>query len=198
MPLFICLLRGVNVGGNKKLKMSDLKAICESFGCTNVRTHLQSGNVVVNAKSDPTKRLEAALAAAGVESKVVVRTPDELRAVIAANPFPKQATDDPGHLLVAFLTGPVKKEAQTAFLALAKGEQVHFGDGGGTPPGQPPGRRRSGTPASSPAPREIYIYFPNGAGTSKLAAALTEKKLGVVPTARNWNTVTALAAMAEG
>jgi uncharacterized protein (DUF1697 family) len=158
---WVCLLRGVNVGGNKKVKMDALRATFESLGYTNVRTVLQSGNVIFDAKARP-RDLETHLG-----TQVVLRTVAEIRAVIAANPYPKEAADDPGHLLVVFLSAPLpsdeplRKTATDAEKFVAKG-------------------------------KEIYIHFGDGAGRSKLAQILTEKKLGVVCTARNWNTVNKL------
>ena len=154
------LLRGVNVGGNRKLKMEDLRATVESLGYTNVRTLLQSGNVLFDAKKKPdVAKLEQALG-----TSVLLRSTDEIQAVIDANPVPKEAEDDPGRLLVVFLSGALKDDAPLRKVATAAEKFVVKG-------------------------REIYIHFGDGAGRSKLAASLTEKKLGVVCTARNWNTV---------
>ncbi len=171
MSTFIGLLRGVNVGGHKKLRMSDLKSACESLGMNDVRTYLQSGNVVFRGKKSGLA--EAIRERTGVETKVILRTPEELREVIAANPFEDEARRDPGRLLVFFLEKPLAREAEEALRKASGPERIHL------------------------AERELYIYFPNGAGASKLMTALTEKKLGVVATARNWNTVTALLRMAE-
>jgi uncharacterized protein (DUF1697 family) len=158
---YVCLLRGVNVGGHKKVKMEELRKTFESLGYTNVRTVLQSGNVLFDAKARP-RDLESHLG-----TPVVLRTTDEIRKVIAANPFPQEAEDDPGHLLVVFLSTPLPSDEIL---------------------------RKTATPAEKFVVHghEIYIYFGNGAGRSKLADSLTEKKLGVVPTARNWNTVNKL------
>lgn len=154
------LLRGVNVGGNRKLKMDDLRSTVEGLGFTNVRTLLQSGNVLFDAKKKPdAARLEEALGTA-----VLLRSTDEIQSVIDANPFPEEAEDDPGRLLVVFLSGALKDDAVLRKTATAAEKFVVKG-------------------------REIYIHFGDGAGRSKLAASLTEKKLGVVCTARNWNTV---------
>ncbi|HYC88677.1 MAG TPA: DUF1697 domain-containing protein [Thermoanaerobaculia bacterium] len=155
---YVCLLRGVNVGGNKMVKMEELRKTFESLGCTNVRTVLQSGNVIFDAKTKP-RDLESHL---GVP--VVLRTQAEIRKAIEANPFPDEAEHDPGHLLVVFLSAPLPSDEPLRKVALPHEKFAVKG-------------------------KEIYIHFGQGAGRSKLAAALTEKKLGVVPTARNWNTV---------
>lgn len=159
---YVALLRGVNVGGHKKLKMEDLRRTFESLGYTNVRTVLQSGNVIFDAKAKP-RDLESVLG-----TPVVLRTQAEIRRVIADNPFPDEAENDPGRLLVVFLSAPLPSDAVLRATALPSEKFVVKG-------------------------KEIYIYFAHGAGRSKLAESLTEKKLGVVPTARNWNTVQKLA-----
>ena len=180
MAVLIAMLRGVNVGGHQKLPSATLKSVCETAGLGHVRTYLQSGNVVFEcAEADPERvaqRIRKQLhESTGLDVGVVVRTPAELRSVVKKNPFPDAAKNDPARLLVVFLAG---KPAATAKATLDKeailGEEIHF----------------SG--------RELYVYFPQGAGRSKLANAFTEKKLGTLPTARNWNTVTALLRLAEG
>lgn len=160
---YVALLRGVNVGGNRKVRMEDLRATFEQLGYTNVRTVLQSGNVIFDSKAKP-RDLDGPVGTA-----VLLRTQDELRKVISANPFPQEARDHPSHLLVVFLSGPLPSEEPLRKVATESEKLVAKGS-------------------------EIYIYFGDGAGRSRLAAALTEKKLGVVCTARNWNTVQKLAA----
>lgn len=158
MPTFIALIRGINVGGHKKLAMSDLKSICESLGFTNVKTLLNSGNVIFDAKSaSDAQRLQGKL-----EAKVILRTPKELAEVIARNPWKR----DGSLFLVMFLD-----ENPKGTLDWPGPEELHL-DG-----------------------RHLYLYYPNGAGTSKLTNALLEKRLGVAGTARNWNTVLKLAAL---
>ena len=176
---FICLIRGVNVGGNKLLKMDVLRALCESIaGVTAAKTYLQSGNVVFRSGLDGgvlTKRIEDGIRkATGFEAKVILRTASEMRDVIAANPFTAGPQRNPKALLVAFLGGAIGNEAR-ALLSKLKidSEELHFGD------------------------RELYLYLPEGIAGSKLSNALTEKKLGVNVTARNWNTVNALLELAE-
>lgn len=100
MPTFIALIRGINVGGHKQLAMSDVKAICESHGYTNVKTLLNSGNVVFEAKKADAKKLKDA-----IDANVILVTPEELEKVLANSPFD---TSDPGHLLVMFLDADPK------------------------------------------------------------------------------------------
>ena len=158
MTTYVALLRGVNVGGNRMVKMEDLRATFEKLGYTNVRTVLQSGNVIFDAKAKP-RDLDAQ-----VGTPVLLRTQSEIAKIIAANPFPDEAEGDPGHLLVVFLSGPLQSDEPLRKVATSAEKFVVKG-------------------------HEIYIHFGEGAGRSKLAASLTEKKLGVVCTARNWNTV---------
>jgi len=175
---FICLIRGVNVGGNKLLKMDALRTLCEAIGVTGAKTYLQSGNVVFRSSLDRgvlAKRIEDGIRkATGFEAKVILRTAGEMRAVIAANPFTTGPQRDPRAFLVAFLGGEIGKDARTLLSRLKiDSEELHFGS------------------------HELYLYLPDGIAGSKLSNALTEKKLGVNVTARNWNTVSALLEMAE-
>jgi len=105
--------------------------------------------------------------------KIILRTTEELRNVIAANPLPPEDRN-PKALLVAFLGGPIADTSKALLTSLKiASEELHFGK------------------------QELYLYFPEGIATSKLSNALTEKKLGVNVTARNWNTVNALLKMGE-
>lgn len=179
MTVFICLLRGVNVGGNKMLKMDALKTLCGSLKLKDAKTYLQSGNVVF--RSDETdravlvRRLEEGIRkATALDVRVILRTTSEMKKVIAANPFVVAPERNPSGFLVAFLNGDLAKEVKTLLSQLkADSEDLHIGS------------------------RELYVYFPNGIATSKLSNALTEKKVGVTVTARNWNTVNALIEIAE-
>ena len=175
MATHIVLLRGVNVGGNRKLAMSDLRTWAEGLGFAGVRTLLQSGNLLLDHAGEGgaalEQRLESAVAAAlGLSTDFIVRTPEEMEAVIAHNPFPEAAEADPSRLLVTFLKQPPAAEAVAAVLAEAAR--------------QPEQVRADG--------REVYVVYPSGAGDSKL-----KLNFRVPGTARNWNTVRKLAAMAR-
>jgi len=161
MTQFAAFIRGINVGGNKLLPMSELKAACESAGLTEVRTFLQSGNVLFNStRKDPAPLIAKAL---HLDVTVIVRTIDELRAIVDHNPFPDEAKRDPGRLIVMFLEREPKATIESP-----------------------------GSEVIKPSGRELFIYYPDGQGRSKLTNALIEKKLGMRGTARNWNTVTKL------
>lgn len=138
MAAVIALLRAVNVGGTGKLSMAELKAMCVAEGWSKVQTYIASGNVVFETKTSPT-RIKAALEArlntfAGKSVGVIVRTADEMIAVLKANPFPKAA---PNRTLVIFLDQPPKPDALDNLRHLKDEElrlgareiYVHYGDG---------------------------------------------------------------------
>jgi uncharacterized protein (DUF1697 family) len=172
MPTRIALLRAVNVGG-VVLPMADLRAFFEKLGFDSVRTLLQTGNVVFETgrKGDLEKLLEAeALKRLKLTTAFLVRSADEWDAILAANPFPKKAKDDPARLVVM----PLKDRPAAAGLAALRAAN--------------PGREQieAGT-------RHLYIYYPDGQGRSKLNIRLIESKLGTRGTVRNWNTVIKIA-----
>lgn len=170
---YAVLLRGVNLGGSRQLAMADLRRVLESLGYTDVATHLRSGNAVITTDDEDPDRVAATIHEAlatevGLRSAVLVRTGPELAAVIKANPFPEHESE-PAKLHVAFLSAQPPKEAFAALdPARYAPDELRLGD------------------------RALYLWFPHGAGRSKLTIpSLT--KLGVEATARNWNTVRALA-----
>jgi uncharacterized protein (DUF1697 family) len=171
---FVALLRGINVGKNM-LKMDRLRAICESLGAENVRTYLQSGNVVFRAKGTAdhwTKSLEKKLAGeTRLPVSVLVRTAAEIAAVAKSNPFLKEKGIDTTRLAVTFLQQAPSKESLAAVAAkdLAD-ERFHV------------------------AGRELYLHCPSGFAKAKLY--LLDKPLAQKTTFRNWNSVTKLAEMA--
>ena len=175
----IALLRAVNVGG-RSVAMSGLRDMLADLGLDNPRTLLQSGNAVfaVEAKSSLDaleKKLEAeARRRFGHEIAFMLRTASAWNAIIARNPFADAAKNDPAHLLVMVL-----KAAPSA--AEAKALRGSY----------------DGPESIRVAGREAYLVYPQGIGRSKLTNALLDRKLGVAGTARNWNTVLKLAALAE-
>jgi len=177
VPRQVVLLRGINVGSHNRVGMAPLRELLTRRGHEDVRTLLQSGNVVLT--SDTTgaglvRELEEAIAAElGVQPRVVVRTVDEIAAVVERDPFGDVA-DQPKLYQVSFLSEELApaaaKELEAADVAPER-VAVHG--------------------------REIYAWHPNGVQRSPLAALLTDKKLGVAATARNWNTVTKLLELAR-
>jgi uncharacterized protein (DUF1697 family) len=162
------LLRAVNVGGRKVL-MADLRRVAAEAGFDAPETLLASGNVVFGTDLAPraaADRLEAAiLEEIGVATDVMVRDRAELQAVMAGNPFPRQAKDEPGRLAVVFLSGAPEGDLASLQPACTMGEDVR------------------------PGPGCLYIWYPQGMGVSKLSNAVLERRLKVRGTARNWNTV---------
>lgn len=178
MPVFIALLRGVNVGGNAIIPMADLRELCESLGYKDPRTLLQSGNLVLHAsRTTPaalSEKLEAAIRTRfGADIRVIIRTPEDLRDVVKRNPFPAAAKNDPSHLLVTFLGDAPTKEAAKALGQWKHATEPHKVDG-----------------------RELYIHYASGVGTSKFVGPVIEKTLATPGTARNWNTINKLIALA--
>ena len=171
---YAVLLRGVNVGGNKKIAMADLRALLTGLGHDDVSTLLQSGNAVFTAPEADAGRLAAQIettlaAELGLSSKVLLRTHSELVSVIETNPFPT-ADDEPSRHLVQFLFEPLTpatraRIAEFDALAFAP-EEFRVGDG------------------------VIYFRFPDGIGNSKLSVAFGKHVTAkFVMTGRNWNTV---------
>jgi uncharacterized protein (DUF1697 family) len=174
MPVYIALIRGINVGGHKRLKMADVKTSCEALGLSDVRTHLQSGNVVFQTSRSDRARLAKELEDAfAVDARVILRTAAEMRKVVAANPMPDEAERGPSHFIVVFLSD---KPTAVAMQSLQDGY--------------------AGPEKMQLHGSELYIEYGAGMGTSKLTNALIERKLGVSGTARNWNTVTKLVEIA--
>jgi len=179
MPVLISMLRGVNLGPHNRIKMEALRALYESLKFEDPRTYVQSGNVVFRTKEknspELAKKIQGAIARkCGCSPDVILRTPDELRKTVAANPFPDQTETEPGKVLVTFLAASPPREVE-ANLDKFKDfpEKLHLRG------------------------QELYIYFPNGAGRSKLPWSAVDKLLKVTGTARNWNSVLALLEMAE-
>lgn len=177
MTTHVGLLRAINLGSYNRVAMRDLCALLDKLGMRDTRSLLQSGNVVFGSDVKSPPKLESVLEAAlakrlGVETDVFVRTAKEWQAIIAGNPFPKQAKDDPGHLVVMCLKDAPDAAAVTALQQAITGREVV----------------RAGS-------RHAYFVYPDGMGRSKLTIKLIEKKLGTSGTARNWNTVLKLGAL---
>jgi uncharacterized protein (DUF1697 family) len=174
MTGYIALLRGVNVGGNI-LKMERLRGVWSELGFKNVRTYVQSGNVVFNAAGSPanlSRAIEKKLAGeTRLPVAVIVRTAMEMGKIIAGNPFLKVKGEgiDRLKLHVTFLGAVAPKDADDRLNAVKAGlEQFYCVD------------------------REVYLYLPNGYGRAKLTNNVVEKALSVKATTRNWNTVSKL------
>jgi uncharacterized protein (DUF1697 family) len=179
MPVLISFLRSVNVGGHAKIKMDALRDLCVSLKFQEPQTYVQSGNVIFKTP-ERNLALVAKRFQQAIEKKfaccplVVLRTVSELRAVVANNPFARRSGIEPGKLLVSFLAGAPGKDAHKNLASLAiQPEELHL------------------------IGRELFIYFPNGQGKSKLPWARMDKVLETPGTGRNWNSVTKILEIAE-
>jgi len=177
MPRYVALLRGINLGSRNRVAMPALREALEKAGFQDVKTYVQSGNVVLSsqAKSETVRRqVEQAIADSfDLEIPVVVRTRAELTAVVKRNPLGKVATE-PKRYQVSFLSGKLSaKVARELEETAAPDERVVV----------------SG--------REVYAWHPQTIARSKLWAKLAGKTLGVTATSRNWTTVEALLALAD-
>jgi uncharacterized protein (DUF1697 family) len=179
MQVVVALLRGVNIGGHNLIRMEALRLLCESLKLRDACTYVQSGNVVFRTARKDLDAVGRQIAGAierdfGFRPAVMCRTAGELRAVVAGNPFAGRPGLEPAKLAVVFLTTDPGEEARQRFLAIKAG---------------PEELRAAG--------RELYIYFPDGMGRSKLTPSVMDRALGMSGTARNWNSVTRLLEMAE-
>ena len=177
MTTYVALLRGINVGGNRKILMADLRRIVCDTGCGNVSTYIQSGNLVLTSPEPEgalSALLEKAIAAAtGFDVPVVLRSLSAMRSVVDANPFADRQAGGAA-LHVMFFCEP------------------------------PPALAFEGIDAAAHLPeelalvgRDLYLYLPHGMGRAELPTAVSKVKGLGRPTARNWNSVTRLLARAE-
>jgi len=172
---FVALLRGINVGRAHQLGMPRLTELLTARGYGNVRTHLRSGNVVLDSDLSEAE-LAADLSGAiqqefGFDVPVVVRTGTEIAAVVAGDPFATVATD-PARYLVTFLPEPPAAAAVDALPPADSGEYLVRG-------------------------RELYLWLPDGIANTPLAGWKWDRLLGVAGTGRNWNTVRKLAELSS-
>jgi len=179
MPVLISMLRGVNLGPHNRIKMEALRALYESLGFEGVRTHVQSGNVVFRTKETSVTKVATKIEDA-IEKKfkfrpaVIVRTTEDLRKAVARTPFDSNRKLEPSKILVTFLASEPPPDTRGNLARFqSHPEELHLKG------------------------RELYIYFPNGAGRTKLPWSSVEKFLKVTGTARNWNSVLAMLEMAE-
>ncbi len=173
----VALLRGINVGGKNMLPMKDLAGMFVQAGCTQVRTYIQSGNVIFEGPKNAANIARAV--AANIEKRfgfripVIVRTAEQLHKIIRNNPFLAAGVDEKA-LHVYFLAASPNATAMA-----------------GLDPG------RSPTDTFQVRGQEIYLHLPNGMARTKLTNAHFDSKLSTTCTARNWATVLKLAAMME-
>ena len=171
---YVALLRGINVGGHRRIAMADLRELMRSLGHPDAITHLQSGNIVFDSAGKEVAKvrgeLEAAIASRlGLEVRVLIRTRAELVRIVEANPLPA-ATAEPSRFMVTFLDpSPTAEQIAGVDPAEFLPDELRFGDG------------------------VAYAWYHQGIQASKLTDAVWSRRLGVLATTRNWRTVTWLA-----
>ncbi len=172
------LLRGINVGGNNKVPMADLRTLLGELGYGDIKTILNSGNAVVTTKDSPDvaeKRVEAAIKKTlGLTIQTMARTHEELSKVVAANPL-ESVADNPSMYAVCFLRDAPGAEGLERFGAIDAAQYA------------PECWELVG--------RELFIWYAGGQAKTKLVATFWEKQLKTSMTARNWNTVLKLQAL---
>jgi uncharacterized protein (DUF1697 family) len=177
MGTYIAMLRGINVSGQKCIKMEQLRKCFEIMGFTQVRTYVQSGNVVFEAREHCSfceKIRKGILRDFGFDIPILLKSSKELGRIIQDNPFLELAGIDFSKLHVTFLSKAAPRTAREDLQTLAaNGEQFHIKE------------------------EVIYLYCPNGYGRTKLSNTAIEKKLGLEATTRNWKSVNALCLLAQ-
>lgn len=174
MSTYIALLRGINVGGNKIIKMQDLKAMFQSLGAQNVRTYIQSGNVVFESDEESQNLLSGTIERQikevfGFGVSVIIRTVNEMEQVIANNPFSFTEKEDTKRWYVSFLPSEPSAEALEKLRIYEDGpDKLRF------------------------VGREMYVLYEVSVSQSALSKVPLDRILGMPITARNWNTVNKL------
>jgi uncharacterized protein (DUF1697 family) len=176
MTIYVSMLRAVNVGGSSPVKMEALRAVFESLGLADVRTLLQSGNVIFRSgltqREQLVKRIMQELERQlGLKIEVILRTLEEVANIVERGPVLSPRADR-NKLLVMFLRSVPDAAAQAALLKWHKTKEM-----------------KELLEIRGP---EIYLYYPDGVGRSKLTGAVIEGKLDMPGTMRNWNTLTKL------
>ena len=171
MIVCVALFRGINVGGHRKVAMKDLKAMHEALGLKNVIPYIQSGNIIFTCDDAEVTNVQSRIEDGfekqfGFHAEVIIRTAAELGEVIENTPFRDQPAKEPERIVVMFLTSHVAANVQQELLKAYNGPEEIFLLG-----------------------KDMYIYYPDSIGRSKLSGSWLEKKLSTSGTARNWNTV---------
>jgi len=179
MTVFISMLRAVNVGGTSRIKMEPLRATYEGMGLKDVRSLLQSGNVLFRSSVKDRRQLARRIMQEierkfGLQIEVVIRTLPEFESIFERAPVLSPRADL-AKLLVMFLSGVPDAQGQARLMKAHKGPEMLEIRG-----------------------PEVYLYYPDGVGRSKLTTAVLESHFGTMGTARNWNTLTKLLEAARG
>jgi uncharacterized protein (DUF1697 family) len=176
---YISILRGINVSGQKKILMTDLKVLYEALGFTDVVTYIQSGNVIFKGKKETDSKIAEKIETAmqkkyKFEVPVIIRSFEEIEKVLSSNPFLKKKSTDVERLHVTFLEESPSKENLEAVRKYDFSPDEFIVDG-----------------------KEVYLHAPGGYGNTKLSNTFFENKLKVKATTRNWKTVNKLAELAK-
>lgn len=179
METYIAILRGINVSGQKKIKMADLRTYLAELKYDALQTYIQSGNILFQTEGKTEAQLckeikDKIQEKYDFEVPVMIRTLTEWKAVHALNPYPDVPAEEYNRLFVAFLNEAPTPDNQERLAAFKFNTEVYEVHG-----------------------REVYFYCPDGAGKSKMSNNLLENKLKVKATSRNWRTVEKLMAMAQ-
>ena len=174
MNHYISLLHGINVGGQRRIRMEELRALYESLNFNNVRTYIQSGNVIFDSHkssiSGLTNTIETAIEQTfGFSVTTLIRKKKEFYNLIESNPFLDECNGDITKLHVTFLSDTPSSSSVIEIKEVDYGSDQLFISG-----------------------KEIHLYCPNGYGRTKLSNSFFERKLGMSATTRNWKTVTTL------
>jgi uncharacterized protein (DUF1697 family) len=174
MRNYVALLRGINVSGQKKIKMTDLKNLMEIVGFVNVDTYIQSGNIIFDYESNRTESVAKIIEKSintkyGFDVPAIILTPADLKNVLKNNPWTNDTTKDPNRTYVTFLAETPLEENLSKILNLDYSPEEYIIDG-----------------------KIIYFFSPAGYGRAKMNNNFFEKKLKVIATTRNWKTVVKL------
>ncbi|HUF51767.1 MAG TPA: DUF1697 domain-containing protein [Longimicrobiales bacterium] len=175
---FVCLIRGINVGGRNVVPMAELRSVCTDLGWTGVQSYIQSGNLILYARAAPVT-LEAELERGierhfGLSVAVIVRRAEEWQTCIESNPFEESSRREPSLVMLALSKLPPEADAEGRLRERAtSGERiVRVGDA-------------------------LWIHYPGGAGRSKLSPGLVDRLVGSPVTTRNWRTVLRIGELAQ-
>ncbi|MDQ0058689.1 DUF1697 domain-containing protein [Paenibacillus harenae] len=182
MTIYIALLRGINVGGNNKIKMADLRVALGDLGLNNVQTYIQSGNVLFESEEDEgvlREKIEQQIEKVfGLPIKTILRTVEDLKNIVANLPFSEgqiagaEEAGEGASLYVAMLLSEPERERIDKLRAFeTEDERFHI------------------------VGKDVYLLFKRSVRNSKLSAQV--EKLGVLPTTRNWNTINKLIELAD-
>ena len=177
MKKFIALLRGINVSGQKKIKMSDLKSLFEDLGFLNVETYIQSGNVIFSSNETLVEIIATKISSGikrkfGFDVQVIILTPKEIDSALKNNPFMKMKEETKWLYIIFLSNTPLKENIQKLNSTDYSPEEYKI------------------------IGKLVYLFLPKGAGKAKLNNNLFEHKLKVTGTTRNWNTIKTLSELA--